>query len=100
MSPSEASDLIQNKKNFVRNLFDRFIPDLFYSLAHILLVVSQEWLIRLTWNKKDRLNAGPTFHLTYDHNLPCDWPSTAWAYFEQETERGPRWCSELRFSEL
>ena len=22
-------------------------------------------------------------------NLPCDWPSTAWAYSEQETENGP-----------
>ena len=23
-------------------------------------------------------------------NQPCDWPSTAWAYSEQETENGPR----------
>ena len=27
----------------------------------------------------------------YWSNLPCDWPSTAWAYSEQETENGP-WC--------
>ena len=29
-------------------------------------------------------------------NLPCDWPSTAWAYFEQETENGPccQWDGE------
>ena len=26
----------------------------------------------------------------YWSNLPCDWPSTAWAYSEQETEKGPR----------
>ena len=26
----------------------------------------------------------------YWRNLPCDWPSTAWAYSEQETENGPR----------
>ena len=26
----------------------------------------------------------------YCCNLPCDWPSTAWAYSEQETEIGPR----------
>ena len=26
----------------------------------------------------------------YWSNLPCDWQSTAWAYFEQETENGPR----------
>ena len=26
----------------------------------------------------------------YWNNLPCDWPSTAWAYSEQETENGPR----------
>ena len=27
----------------------------------------------------------------YCSNLPCDWPSTAWAYSEQETENDPRW---------
>ena len=26
----------------------------------------------------------------YWSNLPCDWPSTAWAYSEQETENRPR----------
>ena len=25
----------------------------------------------------------------YWSNLPCDWPSTAWAYSKQETENGP-----------
>ena len=25
----------------------------------------------------------------YWSNLPCDWPSTAWAYSEQETDNGP-----------
>ena len=25
----------------------------------------------------------------YWSNLPCDWPNTAWAYSEQETENGP-----------
>ena len=25
----------------------------------------------------------------YWNNLPCDWPSTAWAYSQQETENGP-----------
>ena len=29
--------------------------------------------------------------------LPCDWPSTAWAYSEQETENGPRLRSNLPF---
>ena len=28
----------------------------------------------------------------YWSNLPCDWPSTAWAYSEQEAENGP-WCN-------
>ena len=28
----------------------------------------------------------------YWSNLRCDWPSTARAYFEQETENGP-WCT-------
>ena len=27
----------------------------------------------------------------YWSNLPCDWPSTAWAYSGQETENGPWW---------
>ena len=27
----------------------------------------------------------------YWSNLPCDWPSTVWAYSKQETENGPRW---------
>ena len=27
----------------------------------------------------------------YWSSLPCDWPSTAWAYSEQETENGPWW---------
>ena len=26
----------------------------------------------------------------YWSNLPCDWPSTAWAYSEQDTEKWPR----------
>ena len=25
----------------------------------------------------------------YWSNLACDWPSTAWAYYEEETENGP-----------
>ena len=33
----------------------------------------------------------------YLSNLPCDWPSAAWAYSEEETENGPRfhWCFSL-----
>ena len=27
----------------------------------------------------------------YWSNLPCDWPSTVWAYSEQGTENGPWW---------
>ena len=30
----------------------------------------------------------------YWSNLPCDWPSTAWAYSEQETENGP-WSLQI-----
>ena len=30
----------------------------------------------------------------YWSNLPCDWPSTDWAYSEKETENGPCICSE------
>ena len=33
---------------------------------------------------------------SYWSNLPCNWPSTAWAYSEQETENRPRslWCNQ------
>ena len=32
----------------------------------------------------------------YLSNLPCDWPSTAWAYSEQETENRPRsLCTQI-----
>ena len=31
----------------------------------------------------------------YWSNLPCDWPSTAWAYSEQGIENGPRSWSTL-----
>ena len=31
----------------------------------------------------------PNHRPAYWSNLPCDWPNTAWAYFEQETEKGP-----------
>ena len=34
----------------------------------------------------------------YWSNLPCDWPSTAWAYSEQETENGPRSCGYRTWS--
>ena len=32
----------------------------------------------------------------YWSNLPCDWPNTAWAYSEQETENGPRLRCRLK----
>ena len=32
----------------------------------------------------------------YWSNLPCDWPSTAWAYSEQQTENGPCSLGDLR----
>ena len=35
----------------------------------------------------------------YWSNLPCDWPSTAWAYSEQETENGP-WSTGIAFLPL
>ena len=31
--------------------------------------------------------------VTEASNLPCDWPSTAWAYSEQETANGPRYTN-------
>ena len=34
----------------------------------------------------------------YWSNLPCDWPSTAWVYSEQETENGPRAQFSIRMT--
>ena len=34
----------------------------------------------------------------YWSNLPCDWPSTAWAYSEQEAENGHWFGDELRWT--
>ena len=34
----------------------------------------------------------------YFSNLPCDWPSTAWAYLKQETENGPRTLVQKKIS--
>ena len=56
-----------------------------YALAYsgpvfcLLLGVSSDYAQPIT---------GQVTEVTY---LPCDWPSTAWAYSEQETENGP-WC--------
>ena len=41
--------------------------------------------------------AQPITRPGYWSNLPCHWPSTAWAYSEQETENGP-WCSSWDLS--
>ena len=42
----------------------------------------------LAWSK---LKLGSANHRPgYWSNLSCDWPSTAWAYSEQETDNGPR----------
>ena len=39
---------------------------------------------------RSKLRLCPANHRPgYWSNLPCDWPSTAWAYSEQETENGP-----------
>ena len=35
----------------------------------------------------------------YWSNLPCDWPSTAWAYSEQETENRP-WAKKIEYLQL
>ena len=43
--------------------------------------------LSLAWNKLRLCSAND--RPGYWSNLPCDWPSTAWAYSEQETENGP-----------
>ena len=44
--------------------------------------------LSLAWSKLRLCSAN--HRPGYWSNLPCDWPSTAWAYSGQETENGPR----------
>ena len=44
--------------------------------------------LSLAWSKLRLCSAN--HRPGYWSNLPCDWPSTAWAYSKQETENGPR----------
>ena len=49
----------------------------------------QYWILNsLAWSKLRLCSAN--HRPGYWSNLPCDWPSTAWAYSEQETENRPR----------
>ena len=50
---------------------------------------------RFLFLARSKLRLCPVNHRTgYWSNLPCDWPSTAWAHAKQETENGPRpWLS-------
>ena len=50
-------------------------------------VVSRARFLSLAWNKLRLCSAN--HRPGYWSNLPCDWPSIAWAYSEQETENGP-----------
>ena len=49
--------------------------------------VSWARFLSLAWSKLRLCSAN--HRPGYWSNLPCDWPSTAWAYSEQETENGP-----------
>ena len=72
--------------------------------AHTLELVPKEKVIILnqSWSSSPKhLSPGPIFCLlltessnyaqpiTIWSNLPCNWPSTAWAYFENDTESSP-----------
>ena len=50
--------------------------------------------LSLAQSKLRLCSANNTNRPGYWSNLPCDWPSTAWAYSEQETENGP-WCGAI-----
>ena len=73
----------------------RYGTKLYYSISRISIVSALghvQAMDCLLWVQ----NQGPIFCLLlqvnhrpgYWSNLPCDWPSTAWAYFKQETENG------------
>ena len=61
---------------------------------HMLLTQVRGWtwanFLSLAWSKLRLCSAN--HRPGYWSNLPCDWPSTAWAYSEQETENRP-WAS-------
>ena len=53
-------------------------------------------IVKTVWGELDTITLSKLRLSSANHrpgywsNLPCDWPSTAWAYSEQETENGPR----------
>ena len=59
-----------------------------YLLTYLLHLLSRARFLSLAWSKLRLCSAN--HRPGYWSNLPCDWPSTAWAYSEQETENGPR----------
>ena len=48
--------------------------------------------LSLAWSKLRLCSAN--YRPGYWSNLPSHWPSTAWAYSEQETENRPRYCAK------
>ena len=61
-----------------------------FTVYHLNLLQGCEIWARFLSLAQSRLTLYSVNHRPgYWSNLPCDWPSTAWAYSEQETENGP-----------
>ena len=71
------------------------------TLINIKITITEEnvLLLIISWARFLSLARGKLRLCSANHrpgywsNLPCDWPSTAWAYSEQETENGPSYCT-------
>ena len=78
---------------------------IFRLLAQLMLPSKRLWALRLWLNILDLSLAQSKLKLCsanhrpgYWSNLPCDWPSTAWAYSEQEAENRP-WSGQVMWQQ-
>ena len=99
--------LVRETQNFMlkhpraKYLIENLILAVFWAipkssyLGHGLIIITPQYSVWARFlvvaQSKLRL-CSPNHRPGYWSNLPCDWPSTAWAYSEQETENGP-WCN-------
>ena len=67
------------------------LHELYKTMSLKIMVICLRWSHFLSLAQSKLRLCSANHRSGYWSNLPCDWPSTAWAYSEQETENGPRW---------
>ena len=75
----EAGDLRRNRAHYDVTVMLKLFPTRLY------------WARFLSLARSKLSLCSANHRPGYWSNLPCGWPSTAWVYSEQETEKGP-WC--------